>query len=124
MNRYRISTTGNVIVADEGFMLNNFSADDYVLEASVQEDSPPSPRYLSRLEFEEHVQSVSGLNDADFFAMLQDTALALTWHRLGIASRIERDSNVTQNSLANMVASGRITESQAESIKDTWPIQS
>ena len=85
----------------------------------------PEPVYkpLTRLEFETHAQTAANLTDAEFLAALQDPNLALMWHRLSIAERVERDNDLTQNGLAAMVAAGHLTEEQVTTINDSWPTE-
>lgn len=93
----------------------------------VEPDPEPEPepihKPLTRLEFETHAQTAAGLTNAEFLAALQDPNLALMWHRLSIATQVERDSDLTQNGLSAMVAAGHLTEEQVQEINDTWPTE-
>ena len=81
----------------------------------------PQPRPLSRLEFEGLVQQAAGLSDTQFLAALDDANLRLMWHRLNIASQVERDHELTQMGMAALVATGHLTEAQVQAIVDAWP---
>jgi hypothetical protein len=96
---------------------------DYVPEDVLPTPKPPVYRPLTRLEFETHAQTAAGLTDLEFLAALQDPNLALLWHRVSIAERVERDNDLTQNGLAAMVAAGHLTEEQVEAINDSWPTE-
>jgi hypothetical protein len=111
----------NTIVAAPDFMAAHYPNGNY-REAQLPEPAP-FPKSLNRLEFETHAQTAAGMTDLEFFAALQDTNLALMWHRLSIAERVERDSDLTQNGLAAMVAAGHLTEEQVDAISQTWPTQ-
>lgn len=87
----------------------------------VEVDVPKVYRSITRLEFEVHVQTAAGLTDAEFLAALQDPDLALLWHRLSIATSVDRDSDLTQNGLTSMVSAGHLTDAQVTLINDTWP---
>lgn len=99
-----------------------------LIDGSWVEPDPipePEPVYktLTRLDFEVHVQTAAGLTDAQFLAALQDPNLALLWHRLSIATSIDRDSDLTKNGLTSMVSAGHLTEAQVVAINDTWPTE-
>lgn len=121
MSNYKILSTGNIIIADSEFMVSNFLSDDYELLPDTPIELISEPKSLTRLEFETHAQKAAELTDAEFLAALQDPNLALLWHRLSIAIRIERDSDLTQNGLASLVAAGHLTGIQVTAINDTWP---
>lgn len=114
-------TVTNSIVADAEFMSQHYPAGNYV--ARPEPEPERTPRSLTRLEFETHVQSAAVLTDAQFLAALNDANLALMWHRLSIVMQIERDNDLTQNGLAAMVAAGHLTEEQVDAISQTWPTQ-
>ena len=93
-------------------------------EWSAPEPPPapePQPRPLSRLQFEGLVQQAAQLTDAQFIAALDDANLRLMWHRLNIASQVERDHELTQAGMAALVATGHLTEAQVQAIMDAWP---
>ena len=96
---------------------------DYVPEDVLPTPIQPIPKPLTRLEFETHAQTSAGLTDAQFLSALQDHNLALLWHRLSIATQVERDSDLTQNGLSAMVDAGHLTEAQVVAINDTWPTE-
>ena len=81
----------------------------------------PQPLPLSRLQFEGLVQHAAQLTDAQFLAALDDAALRLMWHRLNIASQVERDHELTQAGMAALVATGHLTEAHVQAIVDAWP---
>jgi hypothetical protein len=86
-------------------------------------ETEPVYKPLTRLEFETHAQTAANLTDLEFLAALQDPNLALLWHRVSIAERVERDNDLTQNGLNSMVAAGHLTEEQVEAINDSWPTE-
>lgn len=99
-----------------------------LIDGSWVEPDPipePEPVYktLTRLEFENHTQTAVGLTDAQFLAALQDPNLALLWHRLSIATQVERDSDLTKSGLTSMVTAGHLTDAQVVIINDTWPTE-
>lgn len=93
---------------------------DWVIEA-LPPAPEPEPRPLSRLQFEGLVQQAAGLSDAQFLAALDDANLRLMWHRLNIASQVERDHELTQAGLAALVATGHLTDAQVQAIMAAWP---
>lgn len=83
----------------------------------------PEPKNLTRLEFELHVQTASGLTDPQFFAIIQDPEMALFWYRLDKVTSIGREDQLTQNGLTSMVTAGHLTDAQVVIINDTWPTE-
>jgi hypothetical protein len=112
-------TVINSIVDDAEFMSQHYPAGNYVVRPEPEPER--TPRSLTRLEFETHVQSAAALTDAQFLAVLNDASLALMWHRLSIATQVERDNDLTQNGLSAMVAAGHLTEAQKTAVNDSWP---
>ena len=82
---------------------------------------PSGPRPLSRLQFEGLVQQAAQLTDTQFLAALDDANLRLMWHRLNIASQVERDHELTQAGMAALVATGHLTDAQVAAIMAAWP---
>ncbi|WP_068305279.1 hypothetical protein [Pararhodobacter sp. CCB-MM2] len=83
----------------------------------------PTPRALTRLEFEVLVQAAAGLTAEQFMAALDDQSaeMRLLWRRLGIATQVEKENPLVQAGWLAMVAASHLTQAQVDAINAAWP---
>lgn len=100
----------------------SWGGSDWVV-ADLPPPPDPVPVDLDALGFQNIVQTVSGMTDADVLAALDDTSLRLMWKRLEMATVVPRDNAHTVSGLDALVATGHITETDRTAILAAWPTE-
>ena len=113
------------IIADEAFVEAIYPG-RFTLIGPVPEDPKPAPTYrtITKLQAIDMILAHSGMTDAQHLAFRKDQNLELFWMRWRDdvpTDGIRRDSPLTSQTIAAIVATGHMTQEQADALMAAWP---
>ncbi len=121
MPTYKITSTGNTVLADEAFMLSQHAGDFTLLPAPP---APPPVRHITRLAFISRFtdEEAVTLDLASIGATVQAASLRRYLNKVNAATFIDLDRPDTRAGVQALEASGVIAAGRAAVILDA-PVQ-